>query len=129
MRRLLVFAAIAAVAWYGWKHWTELHRAPRDEAVVVNDSGKALDRFRLMVGDQGYVREVIPAGGSVTIPFPVTHDATLGIKWQFERTDWDQTWSGGQVTAGPIRTRHHLTIEPDGGVIWMQERLATPDAH
>jgi hypothetical protein len=126
MRRVLILALFAAAGWYGWKHYSQLHQVPGDEAVIENESGKELDRFRLIAGDQTVVREVIPSGSTVTLPFRVTRDGSITLKWQYERTDWDQSWTGGSVAAGPLRTRHHLTIEPDGGVIWVPERLLTP---
>jgi len=124
MRRLVILVLVAATAWYGYKHWSDLRRQPGDVAVIDNQSGKELDRFRLIVGDEKIVREVIPAGSSVTIPFAVRNDGPLGMQWQFERSDLDQNWAGGQLTAGPMRTRHHLTIEADGGVIYTSERMA-----
>ena len=125
MRRLLVLAIIIGAGWYGWKHSSDLRQTPRDEAIVENQSGKEIDRFRLIVGDQAVVREQIAAGETVVLPFRVTHDGSLAIKWQYERSDIDQSWSGGEVVAGPLRTRHRLTIEPEGGVVWTSERIIT----
>ena len=123
MRNLLVLVVVAAAAWYGWHHWTELRQAPRDEAVVENQSGRGLTRVRLTVGGQTVVRDAIPDGGKATFPFTVSGDGTLAMTWQFEGDSYDKTWSGGEVSAGPLHTRHHIQVMQDGGVVWTAEHL------
>ncbi len=118
MRNLLVLVVIAVAAWYGWHHWTELRQAPRDEAVIENQSGRGLTRVRLTVGGQTFVRESISDGTKAAFPFRVTSDGSLTLTWQFEGEAYDKTWSGGQVSAGPMRTRHHIQVMADGGVVW-----------
>jgi hypothetical protein len=122
MRKLLVLVVVAFAAWFGWKHWSELREAPRDEAIVSNESGRDMQRVRLGVGDQTFVRESIADGEKASFPFHVTGDGTFTLRWQFQREDVDKSWSGGTVTAGPIRTRHVIQVLSDGGVVWTSER-------
>jgi hypothetical protein len=123
MNRLILLLLVALAAWYGWKHWKDLRDAPRDEVVIVNESGRVLVRVRLSVGGQTYVRESIAQGERAAFPFPVAGDGTLALKWQYDREELDQSWSGGLVTAGPMRTRHVVRVMQDGGVVWNPEHL------
>ena len=125
MRKLLVLVIIGCAAWYGWRHWTELRQPPRDEAVVENQSGHDISRVRLDVGGQTFVRESLPDGQSASFPFHVDGDAAFTLRWQNAREDVDRTWSGGEVTAGPLRTRHHIQVQGDGGVVCSTEHIAS----
>ena len=124
MRNLLVLVVVAVAAWYGWHHWADLRQAPRDSAVVENQSGRGLTRVRLTVGGQTYVKDVIPDGGKAEFPFKVAGDGSLALAWQFDNESYDKTWSGGEVSAGPLRTRHHIQVMSDGGVVWSAEHVA-----
>jgi hypothetical protein len=124
MRNLIVLVVIALLAWYGWHHLSDLNSTPRDVAVVENQSGRGLTRVRLTVGGQTYVRDLVPNGGKTEFPFQVTGDGSLSLKWQFDNESYDKTWSGGEVSAGPLRTRHHIQVMSDGGVVWTAERMA-----
>lgn len=126
MGRLFVLLLIGVAAWYGWKHWTDLRQAPRDEAVVMNESGRTIVRVRLTVAGQTFVRESIPDGGSAEFRMAVSGDGVLALKWQYDREEIDKTWSGGQIAAGPIRTRHIIQVLRGGGVVWNAQR-ATAD--
>ena len=59
MNRWIVLLVVALAAWYGWKHWTEIRQAPRDEVMLVNETGRVLVRVRVTVGGQTYVRDSI----------------------------------------------------------------------
>ena len=123
MRNLLVLILVAVAAWYGWHHWTELRQGARDVAVVENQSGRGLMRVRLTAGGQTFVRESIPDGGKAEFPFQVTSDGSLAMQWQFEGDAFDKSWSGGEVSVGPMRTRHHIQVTGDGGVSWTAEHM------
>jgi hypothetical protein len=123
MRNLIVLVVVALVAWYGWHHLSDLRQKPRDVAVVENQSGRGLTRVRLTVGGHTDVRDLIPDGGKAEIPLQVTGDGTLALRWQFDNEAYDKTWSGGEVSAGPLRTRHHIQVMSDGGVVWTAERI------
>ena len=125
MRNLLVFVVVAFAAWYGWHHLADLRQAPGDEAVIENQSGRGITRVRLTVGDQTFVRESVPDGDKTTFPFRVTSDGSMALKWQFDGDAYDKSWKGGEVSAGPLHTRHHIRVMHDGGVIWTAERIAT----
>jgi hypothetical protein len=123
MGRLFFLVLVAAAAWYGWSHWSELRQTPRDEVVIDNQCGRGLLRVRLTIGSQTFVRETIAQGEKAVFRFPVTGDATFALKWQYQREEIDRTWSGGQITAGPLRTRHYLRVMPEAGVVWIPERM------
>jgi hypothetical protein len=123
MNRWIVLLVVAAAAWYGWKHWTEIRQAPRDEVMIVNETGKVLVRVRVTVGGETYVRESIADGAKARFPFPVTGDGVVALKWQYDREELDMSWSGGQVAAGPLRIRHVVRMMQDGGVVWTPEHL------
>jgi len=126
MKRLILLAIVAAAAWYGWKHYGELRSASRDVAVIDNQASIAMERVRLTACGSTYVAEEIPAGTSATLPFPVSCDGELTMVWQLQGSDRTYNWSGGEVTSGPIRSRHHLQVTGDGGVVWTSERIVAP---
>ena len=115
---------VAVAAWYGWHHRADLREVPRDIAVVENQSGRGLTRVRLTVGSETYVSDLIQDGGKAEFPFRVAGDGSLSLAWQFDNESYDKTWSGGEVSAGPLRTRHHIQVMSDGGVVWSAEHVA-----
>ena len=123
MRKLLVLVVVAVAAWYGWHHWAELRQQPKDEAIVENACGQGLLRVRLTVGGETFVRESIPDGGKAEFPFRVTGDGTFTLVWNYEHDQYEKTWTGGQVTPGPMRTRHRIQVMQDGGVVWTAEHI------
>ena len=120
----LAFVVIAIAAWYGWNHRDSLNREPRDEAVIENHSGHGLQRVRLTVAGQGFVREELADGEKVVFPFRVAGDGTFSMTWNVEHEGYEKNWTGGEVSAGPLRTRHHIQVTEDGGVIWTSEPIA-----
>jgi hypothetical protein len=125
MKKLIFLAVLAFAAWYGWKHYGSLKDGPASQVVIENQSGREIDRVRVTVGGQTYVREAIADGASEAIPFRSATDGQFRLRWQYERTDYDREWSGGTVTAGPLPARHRLQVQGDGGVIWTSEGLPT----
>src|ERR1051325_2698948 len=59
MKRLLLFALVAAAAWYGWKHQNELRHRGTHEIVVMNNSARVLERVRISVAGQGQTRSLL----------------------------------------------------------------------
>ncbi|OGF17972.1 MAG: hypothetical protein A2W00_12650 [Candidatus Eisenbacteria bacterium RBG_16_71_46] len=122
MKRLLLLALVAAAAWYGWKHYPEfVNRRPGHEAVVVNQSGHTLERVRLSVGGQTFVKESLPDGERAVFPFKVADDATFALSWQFADMMGERSWRGGMVPRGPMLQRHIFTIDTESEVIYQTE--------
>lgn len=125
MKRWILLALFAALAWYGWKHYGDLRGAPANEAVIHNESGRTIDRLRVSIGDREYpAYDSLGDGASVTQRFPLaSHDGAFHLRWLPRGRDVDLDWSGGVVTAGPVPMRHDLVIADDGGVVWSSRPL------
>ena len=122
MKRLLILIFVAFVAWNAWKYWpTIAHRQPYHEAVVANRSGTTLERVRLAIGDQTFVKETLPNGEKAVFPFRVGGDATFSLLWQWSDRMGESRWSGGRVTNGPMVQRFTMDIDSDAGVIYRAE--------
>lgn len=130
MKRLILLALIAAVAWYGWKHYGELRGAPANELVIRNDAGRVIDRLRVSIGDREYpAYDSLGVGASVTQRFPLAdHDGAFRLRWLPRGRDVDLEWSGGMVTAGPVPMQHVIQIGADGGAVWSSRLLPTKRA-
>jgi hypothetical protein len=127
MKRLFFLAFVAFAAWYAWHHWRDLaERRAKHEAIVENHSGRAMERVRLGVGSQTFVKETIADGSSAIFPFLVDQDATFQLEWKWPTQDFDQHWSGGMVPRGPMIQRHHFVVESDGAVIYQAEQKLGP---
>jgi len=126
VKRILIFVLMLVAAWYGWKHYKGFGSGPTNEAVIENSSGRAIERVRLTAGDQTYVREVIEDGAKSVIPFQVSKDGSFHLHWQWRGKEGEPEWSGGAVAAGPMVSRHHFQVMPDGGVVWSTEKIEAP---
>ena len=83
MKRLLLLILIAFAAWYGFKHYKGLlEHAPSHEAVIENHASTGLERVRLVVDGQSFVKETIASGDKAVFPFRVNNDATFELTWQ-----------------------------------------------
>src|SRR5438105_3629009 len=122
MKRLLVLALVALAAWYGWNHRDVLlKRQAHHDAVIVNRSGRGMERIRLGVGGQTLVVETLNDGATATLPFRVTDDSELDLVWKWAGQDMEQHWHGGRVPKGPMVQRHTLSVDGDAGVIYQAE--------
>ena len=122
MKKLLILALVAFAAWYGWKHYPELlDKRPSHEAVVVNSSGHPLERVRLVVDGQTFVKETLDQNDKAVFPFRVANDASFELYWQYADQMGQRSWKGGMVPKGPMVQRHIMTIDPDGEVIYQPE--------
>ena len=122
MKRLFIFALIAFAAWYGWKHYPQLlDRRPKHEAVIVNSTGHPLQRVRVSVGGQTFVKESLPEDQKAVFPFSVNSDASFELRWQYVDKLGELSWKGGMVPRGPMVQRHIMTIDPDGQVIYQPQ--------
>ena len=127
MKRLLFLAFLVFAAWYGWRHYKDLtsHR-PSHDAVIENHSGRVMERIRLTVGGQTFVKESLADETSVTFPFRVDADATFQLEWKWAGTDIEQRWAGGFVPRGPMVQTHHFTVDPEGNIVFQAENKGGP---
>lgn len=122
MKKLLLLAVVVFVAWYGWKHYpTMFDRRPSHEAVVRNRTGMGMQRVRVNVDGQTFVKDELPDGADAVFPFRVGNDATFQLVWQWSGREGENQWSGGMVPRGPMVQRHLFTVDGDGGVVYQTE--------
>jgi len=122
MKKLLFWALVLFAAWYAWKHYPEITRQqPRHEAVVQNRSGHPIERLRLSVDGQTFVRDTLKAGDDTKFSFRVSKDGTFDVVWDWGDRLGEGHWNGGRVPSGPIVQRHVLVISGDGGVVYNAE--------
>ena len=125
MKRLFLLALIVIAVWQASKHYPQLlHPQPYHEAVVRNRTKERIERVRLTVGDQTFVREVLESGEAAVFPFRVTHDSNFKLVWQRQGKADDIDWTGGWVTAGPMMQRHTITMDNYGVVYHAEKRVA-----
>jgi len=123
MKKLIVLVILAIAGWYGWNHRDLiLTKHPSHEAVIVNHSGRGMERIRLTVGGQTLVRESLDDDASATFPFHVSEDSEFELVWQWPRQDAEQHWRGGRVPKGPMVQRHTMTVDGDGSVLYQAEQ-------
>jgi hypothetical protein len=119
IKRIVIFALVAFAGWYGWHHWTDIaHRAPSHEAVVENDTGVTMEKVRLTVDGQTFVKEILPNGQRASFPFRVANDASFALDWEYKERLGERHWRGGMVPRGPMVQRHMMQVDGDGGVVY-----------
>ncbi len=122
MKRLIVLLLVALAAWYGWKHYPDLvQKHGGHDAVVENRTGAELDRVRLTVDGQTFVKEELPDGQDAVFTFKVANDATFKLEYEFATKMGSRTWTGGLVPRGPMLQRHIMTIDGDDEVLYRAE--------
>ena len=124
MKRLVLIALVVTAAWYGWKHHDELRTHGAHEIVVVNHSGRALERVRIAVAGQSFAIEALEQGATKVFPMRSEQDGEFVLFWNVHGVEGDKHWSGGGFTHGPVRMRHRLEFVDDGGVVWNSEQIA-----
>jgi len=121
MKKLHFLALVAFAAWYGWKHPDVFHKHPSNEVVIDNQTGHGLERVRVGVGGQTFVKETIAEGTRASIPFRVDEDASFDLVWVVTGVQGEQHWTGGMVPKGPLAQRFTLTIDGDNQVLFRAE--------
>lgn len=124
MRRLLLFVLVVVAAWYGWGHRDLLRERPADEVVVMNHSGRAIERLRLSVGDRTSVVETLEDGASTRFAWRCERDGPWKAVWEIRRVDVERQWTGGGYHPSEGRSRHTFEFMPDERVIWQAESLS-----
>jgi hypothetical protein len=125
MKQLLFIALVVFAAWYGWHHYAELRQMGSHQVIVVNHSGKAIERLRITAGGQTVVVETLEDGATAKQPFKSEKDSPFELDWQVRGVMGDRTWSGGNFSHGPILLAYHFDFRDGDGVIWSSEKLAT----
>lgn len=125
MKKVLFLALLAIAVWQASKHWGDLfEKKPAHEAVVVNDGSRPLERIRLRVAGQTFVRERLDPGAQAVFRFQVSRDETFELWWEIGIDD--HSWKGGFVARGPMVERHTLRIHDDGSVFYTVVGIDTP---
>jgi hypothetical protein len=129
MKKLIFLAILVFAGWYGWNHRDALlHRQGSHEAVIKNDSATSLERVRLIVDGQTMVKESIPAGQSITLPFKINNDSDFKLVWQWGDRIGEKNWEGGMIARGPMLQRHVFEVDNDGNVTYHAEPKGLPTA-
>ena len=119
MNRLIFLLLLVIAGWWGWKHGPALFkRTASHEAVVENATGATMERVRLSVDGQTFVKELLPSEQRAVFEFKVANDATFGLEWEWKDRLGERRWRGGMVPRGPMVQRHRMQVEADGGVIY-----------
>lgn len=122
MLRLIIVILVVIAAWYGWKHYGDLlNPKPKHDVIIENRSGKVMDRVRLTIGGQGFVRESLANEENATFNFRIDDDATFELVWKWANDEVEHRWTGGNVFKGPLVQRHHILVDPDGGITYHAE--------
>ncbi len=129
MKRLLLLAIVAAIAWYGWQHRGQLFGGSADsEVVLVNSGTRAMLRARLTVDGQTYVREAVEPGGRETIRVKVANASDFRVQWQWRGLEGAYDWRGGEIAPGPPRSRCTVEVFDDNEAVVACSPMPTDDA-
>lgn len=127
MKKLIFFALVVFAGWYGWNNKDTLfQRKDAHEAIIENDTGEPITRMRLTVDGQTLVKESIPQGAAVSLPFRITNDSDFHLRWQWEQRPGEVEWRGGTVAAGPMTQVHRFLVRGPGNVVYQVEQKTRP---
>ena len=118
MLRLLVFGLLVVAAWYGWKHQAALRTPEAHEVVVVNHSGRDLERIRVRAGGQTVVVETLADGATVRQPLRARGEGSFKLVWSSSRQMGEREWSGGVLARGPALLTHRFEFDSQERVSW-----------
>lgn len=120
MKRLILLAVVAVIAWYGWNHRDELFQhPPAHEVVIENRSGGDVERVRIKVDGQTLVKEKVAAGQDAQLTFRLNRDSAFDMVWVTRGEE--RSWSGGLAPAGPMAQRYVFTIGAGSDVTYRAE--------
>ncbi len=123
MKRLLLLALLAYVAWYGWNHRDALRAGARSEVVIENATGRELTRIRVRANGQTVVREDLAAGASATLPIAPGGAGRFSLVWQWADAPGEPQWSG-ELGSTSVTARYHFRIDGPGNVSAFVEPIA-----
>lgn len=127
MKKLVILVLLVIAAWQAHAHWNDLvDRKPRHEVVVKNDGDRIIERLRVTVGRQTFVKERLGPREQAVFRFQVGSDAAFTLVWQWSDKTDETRWNGGMVAAGPMVQRHYIEVNDDASVVYHAEPLATP---
>lgn len=119
MKKLLLLAIVVAAAWYGWKHYPDIvNPQPGHVAVVMNQTGRDMERVRLVVDGQTFVSETLADGAEAEFKFRVANDSEFQIVWQWSNAPGEFQWRGGRVPRGPMVQRHVFTVHGVNEIVY-----------
>lgn len=119
MKKLILLLLVAAAAWYGWKNYPQiLNRQPGHQAVIINQTGREMQRVRLVVDGQTLVRETLADNAEAELTFKVANDSDFDLIWQWSDAAGEFKWHGGRVPRGPMVQKHIFTVHGVNEVIY-----------
>lgn len=126
MKRLLLLAILGAALYWGYtKNW-DFGRPAGNEAVLVNRSGRDLDRIRLTIGGETLVREALADGERASLTFRQQRDGAFRLVWHAKGVVGERTWSGGHLVGGPAPSVHTFEFDAQHGVVWFAKAKPAP---
>ena len=124
MKKLILLALVVAAGWYGWKNYPEMfNRQPGHMAVIINHTGRDMERVRLVVDGQTLVREALADGAEAEFTFKVANDSEFQLIWQWSNAPGEFQWRGGRVPRGPMVQKHFFTVDGVNEVIYQARQL------
>ena len=118
MKKLILLGIIAAAAWWGYQRNWDFSQADANEAVLVNRSGRVLERIRLTIGGETLVREVLEDGERSTLTFRNQREGAFKLVWSARGQMGERSWSGGHLIGGPTASTHTFEFDSENGVVW-----------
>ena len=122
MKRLVILIVVGIAIWLAWKRGpTMFEKVPGHDVIVTNGGTSTIERLRVMVGGQTFVRETLAPGAAATWTFRTQDDSGFQLLWQWSDRPGELRWTGGRVAQGPLVQIHRLKIDKDGGVVYFTE--------
>jgi hypothetical protein len=119
MKKLLLLVLIVAAGWYGWKNYPQiLNKQPAHKAIIVNQTGRDMQRVRLVVDGQTLVRETLADNQEAELQFKVANDSEFQLIWQWTDAPGEFRWSGGRVPRGPMVQKHKFIVDGANEVVY-----------
>lgn len=125
MKRLLVLAILAAALWWGYQRNWDFSSATANDAVLINRTGKVLERIRVTIGGETVVRELLEVDETASLQFRNQREGAFRVVWHVRGQMGEKNWSGGHLIGGPTASRHTFEFDSENGVVWHAEAKVT----
>jgi len=126
MKRLLILIIVGVAAWLAWKRGPNMFdKVPQHDVVVTNGGSSTIERLRVTVAGQTFVKETLPPGSEAIWQFRTQGDTGFQLVWEWGDRAGEMRWAGGRVAQGPLVQIHRLRIDKDGGVVYQAENKPT----